>query len=194
MYQTKKIAYIFDIDGTTLKTTIYTPILYYLFKERKYITILVLYILSPFIFILDKISRPLHQLIFYKTFTKILTIVKEDESFIKHLEKKIVHIIDKTLKNINLTKNTLFFISTNCSVNNKFLKARYNPTRIYTINLDNNINLTKLSNFKAVVIKEIINNNKDYKLIGYGDSKQDNQFLKHCDEKYLVKNNMLIKI
>jgi len=160
--------------------------------EKKYISLALLYLLYPLIVLIDFISRPLHQYVLYKLFRKFLINYKYNKELISCYKEKEIAIINELINNIK-GKHDVYFITTNLNIINQFLEKRYNPKKIYSVDLDK-ITLKYLREFKNNAIKEIVEEDNNSVLIGIADSKYDMCFLLKCDKAYLLKQNKLMKI
>lgn len=189
------ILFIFDVDGTLTNTTIYTPIFIELKSRKKYYLLLLLYIFSPLIILLDKISRPLHQFFFYKFFRSVIKNYRSRDELKEILEQKIINKTKVLINNILKKGYDVFFISTNCNLINSYLKL-YKPKGIYTVNTDNSeiISLEYLKTFKEKSLFEIKKMNPLKEIIGIADSKSDIPFLKKCAKGYLLIRDQIRKI
>jgi hydroxymethylpyrimidine pyrophosphatase-like HAD family hydrolase len=185
----KKVALVFDFDGTFTKSNIYDPILIHLKKEKKFFAILVLFILYPLIFIIDKINRPFHQLLIYSFFKEILINYKYEEALFGFYSSRKIELIEKITKHIK-NKEQIYFISTNHKLIKEYLKnTGFN--NVFCIDLKK-LNYTYLKNFKEQAIKKILIKTSDSITIGFGDSRYDLDFLEKCKYSYLIKNNKLV--
>lgn len=188
----KNTVFVFDVDGTLTKTNLYTPILIELKAKKKYGSILLLYFISPLIYIIDFISRSTHQMLFYKFFIKTIKNYKSGSQYYRTLCDKEINKICRLIKKIKQKKYPFYFVSTNCNLMEDYLKA-FEATGIYTVNTAK-LTLPYLKNFKTNTLSEIQKINPQKKIIGIADSKSDMPFLKKCTKGYLLINNKLKKV
>ncbi len=186
----KKI-YIFDIDGTITNTTIFTPILFQLKKEKSFFFLYSIYAISPLIKFIDWCSRPLLQIIVFRFFEKMFNNYKYINELTDYYETKMILITSKVLNRI-CHKSEIYFITTNISLMNQFYYKKFNPKYIYSIDLTSSVSMKTLFNFKGACMNDIKSKEKKALFIGFGDSKYDYQFLNKCDKAYLIKNNKML--
>ena len=177
--------FIFDVDGTVANSSIYTPLIIYFQKHKLYFRLFLLYLLVPFSIVLDFFSRPTHQLVFYSLYKNIYKKYDCYDELMLEFSKKEIAITCDILNHV-MDKHTVYFISTNVSVIGIYLN-KFSPKKSYLIDV-NNINRDVLTDYKEKSIKEIIANNPNCKLFGFGDSKYDMPFLKYCDKGFILKN------